>query len=396
MNVKTPHTAASALFACLLLAPGCYSVDDDAAMAGEGGSSGEVGEATGGELPDAPGATGTTSGAGMTPGASTTGGEGTDGGEDTTGDETGGEDETGEGESSGGEDTTGAADAPSLVEVSPQDGAIGVAADEPIVLRFSEPMDRAATQAAYQSSDIPAASVTFAWNEVGDELTITPNEPLEYAEGISATTTEALSYTFTISSAGESEQGVSLGDNAEVSFSTLRRLSLTYSQDTELSGRVRDLGGALLLAGSYSLGDSSINDTGRGFVSFDVSSLPEGPVTVEEGTLHARFSAVQGNPFSDLGAVVYQHVNYDTFNDALFDAPAIGSAAGLFGTINEDEVDRDVTDIAVSAIDDPATFGQRVQFRFRWAFNETDNDGQTDGVTLIAGDLGLDLQVLVP
>lgn len=41
MNVKTPHAAASALFACLVLAPGCDSVDDPATPA-QDGSSGEV------------------------------------------------------------------------------------------------------------------------------------------------------------------------------------------------------------------------------------------------------------------------------------------------------------------------------------------------------------------
>lgn len=398
MNVKTPHIVASALFACLLLAPGCYSVDDPATPA-QDGSSGDVDDPTGETAADSTGSEGTTTGEGTTGAEGTTGDEDGDttGDDDTTGDETGGEDETGEGESSGrGEDTTGAVDAPSIVEVLPEDGAIGVSAGDPIVVRFSEPMDQAATQAAYQSADIPAASVTFSWNGDGDELTITPNQPLAYAEGTSANTTDPLSYTFTISSAGESEAGVSLEENTEASFSTLRRLSLSFSQDTDLSGRVRDLGGSALVSGSYSLGDNTINDTGRGFVTFDVSSLPEGPVTVEDGNLHARFSSIQGNPFIDLGVVVYQHITYDTFNDALFDVDPLGTASGLFGTMNDDEVDRDVTDIAATAVGDPATFGDRVQFRFRWVFSETDNDGQTDGMTFIAGDLALDLQVLVP
>ncbi len=394
MNITTPRTAASALFACLILAPGCYSVDDPEMLA-EDGSSGvdedPTGDGTSGSTgPDGGDTTGqgTTSASG---GGETTGEVDTTGSDETTGDETAGE------ESSGGEvDTTGTAVAPTILEVLPEDGAVGVAADEPIVVRFSEPMDKAATQAAYQSADIPAGAVTFSWNDAGDELTISPNDPLAYAEGTSATTTDALNYTFTMTSAAESEDGVSLEDDTQASFSTLRRLSLSYSQDTDLSGRVRDLGGSLLLAGSYSLGDNSINDTGRGFVTFDVSSLPEGPVTVEDANLHARFTSVQGNPFIDLGAVVYQQINYGVFNDALFDLEPIGSASGLFSTINDDEVDRDVTDIAATAVGDPGTFGERVQFRFRWIFTETDNDGQSDGVTLIAGDLALDLQVLVP
>ncbi len=361
------------------------------------GSTGDV-DPTDDEVPN-PTGTGEGSTTGQDPRASegTTGGMGTSEDGETTEGETGEGGESSGGETSGGEgESTGAAVAPTILDVLPEDGAVGVAAGDPIVVRFSEPMDKAATQAAYQSADIPAGSVTFAWNDAGDELTIVPNDPLEYAEGTNPNTTDALSYSFTISSAGESEAGVALVDDTEASFSTLRRLSLSYSQDTELSGRVRDLGGSAMLAGSYSLGDNSINDTGRGFVSFDISSLPDGPVTVESGNLHARFTTIQGNPFIDLGAVVYQHVSYDTFNDPLFDVEALSTASGLFATMNDDEVDRDVTDIAAATVADPGTFEQRVQFRFRWVFNETDNDGQTDGVTVIGGDLGLDLQVLVP
>ncbi len=257
-------------------------------------------------------------------------------------------------------------------------------------------MDKAATQAGYQSVDLPAAAVTFEWNAAGDELTITPNAPLAYAEGTDPGSTEALSYSFTLTTAAESEQGEALPEDTEVSFSTLRRLSQDFEDDPLLSGRVRDLGGATLLGGSYLLGDASNNDVGRGFVSFDVSLLAEGPVTVETANFHARWSQQIGNPFIDLGAVVYQHVAYDTFDNALFDTPGIGAADGLFGTALEDEVDRDVTSVVETVLSDAATYEQRVQFRMLWFFSETDGDGQNDGVTLIASDLGLELTYLAP
>ena len=75
---------------------------------------------------------------------------------------------------------------PVIVSVSPENGARGVENDTPIVLRFSEPMDRASTEAAYQSELVPSRSVVFAWSEDSTELAITPSTPLEYGVGSSS------------------------------------------------------------------------------------------------------------------------------------------------------------------------------------------------------------------
>jgi uncharacterized protein YceK len=56
-----------------------------------------------------------------------------------------------------GSDTT----SPTVVSISPPNGAKGVKDDENIIITFSEKMDKAATQAAYQSADLPASEVTF-------------------------------------------------------------------------------------------------------------------------------------------------------------------------------------------------------------------------------------------
>lgn len=393
----TSDAAASALFTALLLVPGCFSVDDPGVTADEA-SSGEMEGTTtpdpSGDEPEATTGQGPTSSgdSGNDPPDDDTGSEDPSGG-----DSSGGDEETSGSESSGGMDeTTGASDAPTIVEVLPEDGALGVAADTQIVIRFSEAMDQAATQAAYQSSDIPAGAVTFAWNAAGDELTITPNDPLEYAEGSNPDALDPLSYSFTLSSAGESEDGVSLDGNTEITFSTLRRLSLEFDQDDEMSGRVRDLGGATLASTQYALGDTSINDTTRGYATFDLSSLPEGPAIVEDANLHAEFSFVYGNPFVDLGVVLYQHVTYDTFEDSLYDIEPLGVSSGLFGTSNDDEVDRDVTEVAEEVLADMEGFQDRLQLRFLWVFNETDGDFDNDTITMMASALRLDLQVLVP
>lgn len=60
------------------------------------------------------------------------------------------------------DDTT----APTIASISPDRMDEGVYEDEAIVIQFSEAMDKAQTQAAFQSADIPG--VTFSWNASGD------------------------------------------------------------------------------------------------------------------------------------------------------------------------------------------------------------------------------------
>lgn len=379
----TSNAVPAVVFATLVLAPGCFSADDPA-LSAQGSSTGDEGSSTGDGL-------GTTSDvpAPSSGGAPEPTGES---GDEPTGNDGYGSEDDGSGDA---DETTGAPDAPTVVEVSPEDGAVGVPADAQIVIRFSESMDQAATQAAYQSSDIPAGSVTFSWNPEGDELTITPNDPLAYAEG-SSPDVDPLSYSFTLSSVGESEEGASLTGETEVTFSTLRRLSLEFEQDDEMSGRVRDLGGATLVSTQYAFGDTSTNDITRGFVTFDLASIPESPTAVENANLHAEFGIVYGNPFIDLGVVLYQHVTFETFEDSLFDIEPIGVTSGLFATLNDDEVDRDVTEVAAEVLADPEGFNNQLQLRFLWAPNETDGDFDNDTITMMASALRLDLQVLVP
>ena len=71
---------------------------------------------------------------------------------------------------------------PSIVSVTPASGTVGVTSDSVITVTFSEAMDRAATVAAYTSTELPATAVTFEWNAAGTILTIRPKNPLAYKQ----------------------------------------------------------------------------------------------------------------------------------------------------------------------------------------------------------------------
>lgn len=261
----------------------------------------------------------TTAGAG----GSGTGGEPSTGGVGNTG--TGGIPE-------GGEDTV----APTIVTISPADGASGVYANTNIMIEFSEPMDKVATQAAYQSTDIPAGAVTFEWNSHGTVLTINPVADLAYAEGGGPDDVTAQSFAITLSAVATDEAGNALADPVDISFSTLRRLEQTFSRVAALSGLVRSDTG--LVGTSTWIGDTSSNGQYKGFASMDIAGLPEGIVEFETATLRMQqLSSSLGVPYAALGDNVnVHHVTFDVLNLAAMTAPTL-SMAGVLSSDDDEE-----------------------------------------------------------
>ena len=69
----------------------------------------------------------------------------------------------------------------------------------------------------------------------------------------------------------------------------------------------------------------------RGFVSFELSSLPQG-VQVQEATLRLYQTKVEGNPYGNLGSLKVDHLNFgDSLEDADYATPAILSS---FATVS--------------------------------------------------------------
>src|SRR5688572_29935209 len=130
---------------------------------------------------------------------------------------------------------------PVVVSVSPEDGERGVRNDASIVLTFSEPMDRASTQAAYQSEVIPSNSVSFEWSEGDTVLSIVPSAPPAYASGADAELVEARRVAFFLSASASSQSGRPLPRPYEYSYSLLRQVELSVFavQDRDLSGSFR-------------------------------------------------------------------------------------------------------------------------------------------------------------
>lgn len=370
------------IFACLVLVtPACGQSDpasgSDASSSSDDGGS----EADTTDDPD-PSTTASTTA------PSTTGdddpGTSTDVGEDTVADDTG---------SSDAGESTGEPAAPTIVEISPADGATGVREDAVLVVQFSEAMDQAATQAAYQSATVPAAAVTFTWNDAGDTLTITPNEPMPYAMGIDPAAVVPLAYDFSITTTATSLAGEPIAQGVAVEFTTLRWILQIVERDPERTGNVAESAGPL---GTAYFGDRSNNEPVRYAVSFDLGALAPEIAEVEVAEFQANWTDQSGDPWDELGgATVFEHVAFDTLDVDTFDTPAIGETMALFDGIDDDFAARDITEVFEAVRADAPSYQGRLQVRARW-MADTNYDGGFDTIAMVADDLELVVAYLSP
>lgn len=292
-------------------------------------------------------------------------------------------------------------EAPVIVEVSPADGAIGVANDANIVLRFSQPMDRASTEAAYQSESIPSGSVSFLWNEESTELTIVPQAVLEYGVGSEPELAEARRQSFFISASAADSGGRRLTRPYEFSFSLLRQVSFTVFavQDRDLSGSFRSndtYGTGQCARGEINMcvGDQRVggeNVQYKGFVSFELSELPE-EIQALSATLSLEITDTAGNPFAGLGGLMLEHTRFERIDAEAFDADSLDelgmiAAQGAAGSV----VSAEVGEVFL------ADGRERSLTQYRLRFEETsDDDNAADAVISAWDTQRLDVTYLLP
>jgi len=252
--------------------------------------------------------------------------------------------------------------APLVVSSTPGTNATGIAADAKVMVTFSEPMDPASVEAAYGSAQLPLDKVSFVWNSELTELTISPDAPLAYADGVGTdpAAVSPLTYAITIGTGAADLAGNQLAAPMELSFATKRRLVGTFSTDPALTKGLLD---ASVLAGvSLFIGDSATGKRYHSYVTFDIAPLPAGSM-VEGAQFGGTQTAPYGVPYT-LGGVVAQHLTYSTMDNV--GAVQALSVPGLLSSNGMAEAKAlDVTAQLKDDVMNRAARGDRSQFRLQ-------------------------------
>ncbi len=271
---------------------------------------------------------------------------------------------------------------PVLLGSVPANGVSGVAADAEITLTFSAPMDTASVLAAYSSSSLPAAAMSFVWSAGDTVLRIVPSAALEVVSGSDPSVVTARQYALDITAQARDKAGNALAP-AHVGFSVVRSLTqaLPAVLDRDLTGNWRTDGSYGLaycerVDSTFCMGDSPAagNPGYRGFLSFALGALPADLLALSSAELSATIAQKFGTPFNDLGALRSEHVAFDAIGDAAFAAPALAVHRTL--STAADVGHRLSTDVLSEVQSDLAA---RDTSQFRLAFeSDSDADGVAD------------------
>jgi hypothetical protein len=278
-------------------------------------------------------------------------------------------------------------EAPYIVSITPADEEIGVQGNANVVVTFSEPMDKADAQFAFSMSH--GGPGVFSWNGDDTVMTFNPGSNIDYGTVV----------TVTIDDSAADKDGLGMDDDFESEFRILRQKTETvYSQGTN-DGFVWAPGVLLLLGTPRADTDGlmEVSTWQRGFLSFDLSGLPEDIAEIQT----AQLSVFQSN--HDAGAyggqtgslllesVVYGSLDMGDFSSAaltfcngfcLFPAPTskVLSSSSADGVKTADVVGPVRSDWAHR--DDR---GDLSQFRLRFA-TENNGAGPNVGASFAAGE----------
>jgi Bacterial Ig-like domain len=215
---------------------------------------------------------------------------------------------------------------PSIVSITPGNGAVGIAKDAKITIKFSEPMNKIATQQAYTSNDMP--NMTPTWSENDTILEIDPVGDLNY-------TSTGKVYSFSLGGAATDLAGNALSPIAST-FRTFKELNAILKSDAARDGWVRsdnefDSAGTRLYIGDSTLVD---NAQYKSYLSFDLSSLEVTGLTTSDRLTSAKLRLFQGDapdglPYSNLALggkkLIATHVIYgSSLNGSDFNTSVLG------------------------------------------------------------------------
>ena len=141
------------------------------------------------------------------------------------------------------------------------------------------------------------------------------------------------------------------------------------------------------------IGDSSnSNSTYRGFLTFDLSSLPAETQGVSAAELSMSIDSIRGDPFTALGTLVAERVSFSTINLDALQGGALGPAINVSSSAT---VNSTLSADVLSLVEDDVLARGRSQIRFRFSI-QTNSDNAGDLIEVLWKTLSLDVTVLIP
>ncbi|MFY1824950.1 Ig-like domain-containing protein [Myxococcus fulvus] len=193
--------------------------------------------------------------------------------------------------------------APTVLATTPSNEALGVARNTLIEVVFSEPMNRASVEAAFVVL-APAGlnQGTIAWNSASTVLTYTLSTSLAYGTNVQ----------WQLSTGAKDVAGNALTEIIARNFRAVRQGTMTFDFDPMTTG---ELSGPTpwRQTATYnyaSVGDWFGNAPTRLFLGFQMSTLPENLITIQQARLKWWTNGQAGEPFKNLGQLLLEPVNY--------------------------------------------------------------------------------------
>jgi len=180
---------------------------------------------------------------------------------------------------------------PTIASSSPANAATGAYPETNISVTFSEPMDQAVTQAAFQiTSPAGQNGGVFSWS--ADGLTLTYDVPANIANGTLVT--------WQMGSGARDLAGNILGATSTNTFRVAYTKTVTINSDAAFDGGMLATGAMDQAGLTMTIGDNTANTQSKGWVSFPHTTLSPVPSRITSANFSFFHSRVVGVPYSVL------------------------------------------------------------------------------------------------
>jgi hypothetical protein len=245
-------------------------------------------------------------------------------------------------------------------------------------VNFSEPMDLASAQTAFQITLPAGVTGTFSWSNGGATMTFNP--AADFANGAMVS--------FQVNMAAKDAAGNMKTTVNSYQFTVIRRGTATLTSEPAVDGYWFSTPAVNTNAVSFTAGDTAANLYYQGYISFvlnlpGVTAATEAQTKIVTATLQITQTSTVGTPFTTLGALRFEHVYYGpTLETDDVNTPTLSVAT----TIDTSAV-KSVS--ATTAVTDDWTSrvgrASRSQYRIRFTAN-TDADNGADNCVFATGD----------